>query len=127
MAVPPMPGDFYDFDGNPIEYHEWIRLFFTTHDRHVANDLIGDVQISTVWMGIDYGFGHGGTPLIYETMIFGGDHDRNGVRPTGTLHLRATTRPSHLYVRRPHAPAKRVRGMREGDSLGPVYLPLRTA
>jgi hypothetical protein len=70
--------DFFDFDGDPIEYHEWIRLFFDGPGRQVANDYIGEgddaVGISTVWMGLDYAFGHS-TPLIYETMIFGGEHD----------------------------------------------------
>ncbi len=65
--------DFFDFDGNPIDHDEWIRLFFTTHDRHVAHDSVGEYGVSTVWMGIDYSFGQGEAPLIYETMIFGGD------------------------------------------------------
>jgi hypothetical protein len=58
--------DFFDFDGDPITYEEWMRLFFVTHDRHVANDLVGDINISTVWMGINLP-AHDGTPLIYET------------------------------------------------------------
>ena len=29
--------------------------------------------VSTVWLGLDHGFGMGGPPLIFETMIFG-DH-----------------------------------------------------
>jgi hypothetical protein len=62
---------FYDLDGNSILYEEWVTLFFAT-DRHVAHDSIGEYEVSTVWMGLDYSFGNG-TPLIYETMIFGPD------------------------------------------------------
>ena len=64
----------YDFDGNEIPYEEWVELFFHS-DRHVACSAVGDhVEVSTVFMGLDYSFGTG-TPLIYETMIFGGPHD----------------------------------------------------
>jgi hypothetical protein len=67
---------WYDPDGQPIDDHiEWARLFFGT-DRHVALDHVGDVEISTVWLGIDYGFGLAPAPLIYETMIFGGPYDQ---------------------------------------------------
>ena len=40
----------------------------------VGNDMIGDVQVSTVFLGLDHRFGDG-TPILFETMIFGGEHD----------------------------------------------------
>ena len=43
--------------------------------RHVADDTIGDVRISTVFLGLDHNWNPGGPPLLFETMIFGGDHD----------------------------------------------------
>ena len=44
-------------------------------DRVIARTRVGDdVEVSTVWIGLDYSFGRG-APLIYETMIFGGPHD----------------------------------------------------
>ena len=48
--------------------------WFKTADRHVAKDSVGDVKISTVFLGLDHGFS-GGPPLFFETMIFGGKHD----------------------------------------------------
>lgn len=70
-----MSGSNFDFDGNPIPLWEWVVLF-ADNDRHVAVTPVGeDVEVSTVWMGIDYGFGRTESPLIYETMIFGGDRD----------------------------------------------------
>jgi hypothetical protein len=61
----------YDYDGEPIDLWEWVRLFHSS-DRILARTRVADdVEVSTVWLGLDYSFGHG-TPLIYETMIFGG-------------------------------------------------------
>jgi hypothetical protein len=53
---------------------EWARAF-GANDRQVDNDFIGDMQVSTVWLGLDHQFGEG-PPLIFETMVFGGPHDQ---------------------------------------------------
>lgn len=67
-----MIGGNFDFDGNPISFWEWTALF-AHRDRHVAVTAVAEgIEVSTVWMGIDYGFGRTESPLIYETMIFGG-------------------------------------------------------
>jgi hypothetical protein len=34
----------------------------------------GGVNVSTVFLAIDHSF-NGGTPVLFETMIFGGEHD----------------------------------------------------
>ena len=60
----------------PVPEHDllkWTR-WFETAERHVANDRLGEAQISTVFLGIDHNFG-GGRPILFETMIFGGEHD----------------------------------------------------
>lgn len=44
-------------------------------NRAVAKTAIGDVLVSTVFLGLDHNFG-GGAPLLFETMIFGGVHDQ---------------------------------------------------
>jgi hypothetical protein len=67
-------GACYDWEGKPINPTQWSILF---HDeRHVGDDQIGEVQISTVWVGLDYNFSGVGPPLIFETMIFGGPLDQ---------------------------------------------------
>jgi hypothetical protein len=33
------------------------------------------VRISTVFLPFDYSFGRSKTPILFETMVFGGDHD----------------------------------------------------
>jgi hypothetical protein len=67
---------YYDKDGKGIDHHEWSMHFHDLSYKHVRVTAIDDdVEISTVWVGIDQGFGMGGPPLIFETMIFGGDLD----------------------------------------------------
>jgi hypothetical protein len=68
----------YDFDGNPIAYEEWYALFAEDR-RGVACTQVGEVEVSTVWLGLDYSFGRG-VPLIYETMVFGGPLDHRQER-----------------------------------------------
>ena len=38
------------------------------------------MRISTVFLGIDHNFGAEGPPLLFETMIFGGERDEYQVR-----------------------------------------------
>ena len=53
----------------------WARSFEKT-DRVIEQTMIGDVKVSTVFLGLDHQFGSG-PPLLFETMIFGGDHDQD--------------------------------------------------
>ena len=74
--------DHYDIDGNLITQHEWGELFSDkTYARIALTDLGDDVHVSTVWLGIDHGFG-AGPPLIFETMIFGGPRNEDTERYT---------------------------------------------
>jgi hypothetical protein len=34
-----------------------------------------DVEVSTVFLGLDHNFSGAGPPVLYETMVFGGDLD----------------------------------------------------
>ena len=53
---------------------KWAK-WFETSKRDVAKDLIDDVSISTVFLGLDHGFGDG-PPILFETMVFGGVLDQ---------------------------------------------------
>lgn len=66
-----------DEHGNAIEEPDLIKwaTWFETADRHVAEDKIGDVRVSTVFRGIDHRFNSAGKPVLWETIIFGGPHD----------------------------------------------------
>lgn len=52
---------------------EWAR-WFERANRRVDESFIGNIRISTVFLGLDHGFS-GGRRLWFETMIFGGSHD----------------------------------------------------
>ena len=56
----------------------WGR-WFETADRRVALDRIGETDISTVFLGLDHQFGSG-PPLLFETLVFGGELDGEMVR-----------------------------------------------
>jgi len=70
-----MPG-LYILDGKTpapcedvIVWGEWMNK----NPHHVADEMIGDVRISTVFLGLDHSYwgGH----LLFETMVFGGRLD----------------------------------------------------
>jgi hypothetical protein len=46
----------------------------------VAETTIGEAYISTVFIAIDHNFFHAGPPILFETMIFGGEHDEYQAR-----------------------------------------------
>jgi hypothetical protein len=72
-----------DDDGNPVPETDaclW-GIWYKATDRHVGLDQVGDVKISTVFLGIDHQFGIG-PPVLWETMIFGGPSDGSCVRYT---------------------------------------------
>ena len=56
------------------DVQQWAR-FFESDGRRVASTIIEGVRISTVFLGLDHGFMKDAPPLLFETMIFGGDHD----------------------------------------------------
>ena len=60
----------------------WARWFETAGaERVLRQDDIGDVHVSTVFLGLDHAFG-GGLPVLWETMIFKGPHDGYQARYT---------------------------------------------
>lgn len=40
----------------------------------MGSELPNDVRVSTIFLGTNHAF-FGGTPILFETMIFGGEHD----------------------------------------------------
>lgn len=61
----------------PVEEPNFMKwaAWFETANRHVARTELGDVSVSTVFLGLDHGM-FGGRPLLFETMIFGGEQDQ---------------------------------------------------
>lgn len=61
---------------NPVpvdDVQQWGR-WYEVGDRHVGDDVIGNIRVSTVFLGLDHAFDHG-PPLLFETMVFGGALD----------------------------------------------------
>jgi hypothetical protein len=61
--------DCYDRDGNPISLAEWGALRDDPEYRTLARDEPDGYLVSTVWLGLDHGWGLG-IPVIFETMVF---------------------------------------------------------
>lgn len=61
---------YYDRDGRSITLHEMEQLKWsgTDYDR-VGLTQVGNLSVSTVWLGMDHRSGDG-PPLIFETMVF---------------------------------------------------------
>lgn len=81
--------DWYDREGKPIsDMMEFGRLHEDLRYKYVAKARIGDAKVSTVWLGHNHQFGDG-PPLIFETMIFGGERDCIPAAAVGSPQLRA--------------------------------------
>ncbi len=71
-----MPETFYilDAQGQPIQVSDWLAWLswyadsFGTGQRVLGKDQIGEIEVSTVFLGT----GYGQPPQLWETMIFGG-------------------------------------------------------
>jgi hypothetical protein len=73
-----------DSHGTPVREDDlptWAK-WFETADRRVAQDIFGDVRVSTVFLGLDHNFTGDAIPILFETMIFGGPHDQYQERYT---------------------------------------------
>lgn len=75
-------GDLFVLEGHtPIPVTEtdtprWARMIEDSESRRVAKTTVGDADVSTVFLGIDYNWTGKGPPLVFETMIFGGNYDQ---------------------------------------------------
>ena len=62
--------DFYDRQGQRIDLMTWARHVEDRQYSVVAQHWVRGWMVSTVWLGLDHGFGMTPVPLIFETMIF---------------------------------------------------------
>ena len=65
-----------DENKNPyvVSFDEF-RKGMTDDMKRVAIDYIDNIKISTVFLGWDHSFIDESTPILFETMIFGGQYD----------------------------------------------------
>lgn len=79
--------DYYILEGKtpvPCDDREKWELWLRTADRTVRQETVGltpdgEVNVRTVFVGLDHSFG-GGPPLVFESMIFGGPLDQEQSR-----------------------------------------------
>lgn len=68
----------YMFDGEKVtettDEHEWIEWRISKPPTRVAYEKRGDVEVSTVFLCIDHSDVYGPSPILFETMVFGGEH-----------------------------------------------------
>lgn len=71
-----------DDDGVPVRttVQAWAAL--RDDQKRVALTELGDVRVSTVFLGLDHDFSGKGPPILWETMVFGGPHDGDQDRYT---------------------------------------------
>lgn len=62
--------EFYDRQGRRMEMLDWAARLEDREYSVVAHHWVRGWMVSTVWLGLDHGFGHSAAPLIFETMIF---------------------------------------------------------
>lgn len=61
----------------------WAR-WLGTGNRIVKQENVGAARVSTVFLGLDHSFCDDGPPILWETMVFGGEHDMEMDRCSGT-------------------------------------------
>lgn len=81
-------GNLYILDGHtPVpedDLNKWGEWFGKTNrtvrngvlEVSLGNKKIGQIRISTVFLGVDHSFSGKGPPVLFETMVFGGEHDQ---------------------------------------------------
>lgn len=61
----------------PCSFEEWEQQFEQMRKdetKHLYYDIVKGFMVSTVWLGINLGFGlHDRKPLLFETMVFSKD------------------------------------------------------
>ena len=96
--------------GNLIAWSEW----FEKADRTVAKTKIGEIEVSTVFLGLDHSFSDNGPPLLFETMVFKGPLD--GEQERCSTWEQAKVQHAAMLERVSHEPSK----LRSVSSIGAV-------
>lgn len=65
----------YDSMEEYVQAEEKAQNGELTVSSQIKHDVFGEVRISTVFLFIDHGLDAGGPPVLFETMIFGGEYN----------------------------------------------------
>jgi hypothetical protein len=59
-----------------VDLMTWAHWIETAHEKRiVAKTWVNQVEVSTVFLGLNHRYGDEGPLQLFETMIFGGDHN----------------------------------------------------
>ena len=75
----------------------WARDMQTT--RRVAEDILGEYRVSTIFMGLDHRFGESGPPLLFETMVFSGNSHDDETQERCSTYVEALEQHARLVAR----------------------------
>ena len=53
----------------------FMGMCVTIAENWFGHEAIGEIHVSTIFLGIDHAHGFNARPLLFETMIFGGGED----------------------------------------------------
>ena len=67
--------EFYDRNGKQMTLEEWGKAFANPKYKILGSHCVGNLWVSTVWLGVDHDYGNlfrnpPMPPLIFESMIF---------------------------------------------------------
>jgi hypothetical protein len=63
---------------------QWMEDQQKIAGRIVLVEYVGISRVSTVFLGLDHGFGENRSPIVWETMVFGGPLNDEQVRCAGS-------------------------------------------
>lgn len=70
---------FYLLDENKVPYEvpleESYKVYENPDMKIVQQEKVGDSFVSTVFLGLDHSWGDQDGPILFETMIFGGEYN----------------------------------------------------
>lgn len=91
-----------DGDGARIADARQWSAWRERNSVHIADETLGGVRVSTVFLGLDHRFEPGGEPVLWETMVFGGLLDgemmRYTSRPAAVLGHAAVVAAVRLHL-----------------------------
>jgi len=67
---------YYVLDGKkPVEQPDFLKWgeWFEKADRTVAKTMVGNMEISTVFLSLNHNHTREGPPILFETLVFGGE------------------------------------------------------
>jgi hypothetical protein len=66
-----------DKNGRPVHEPDLLKWgqWFEKGERVVAKTFVGELEVSTVFLGLDYRFDSKGPPIVWETMVFNKDSE----------------------------------------------------